>query len=255
MTGYRELLEKEVVELWRTYRLGLYCALFIVLGILSVVLVRYLPELDRLFSPPDAELGLGETALPDVVDFLVRNLIEFGGLAAVLLAMGSVAAERERGTAALVLARPVTRTAYLAAKVVAIAMTVGLATLLGVLGAWLYTGLLFEPPAMLPWIQFGMLVWLAVMVPAAITFAGSALVRSPLGAGAIGLGAIVALALLSASPTPSAWLPTQLAAVARAAALEEFEPELVPAQTIAAASGLIVASLVLAWLRFRREDI
>lgn len=255
MTGYRELLEKEVVELWRTYRLGLYCALFIALGILSVVLTRYLPELDRLFSPPEAELGLGETGVPDAVDFVVRNLVEFGGLAAILLAMGSVASERERGTTALVLARPVTRTAYLAAKAVAIAMTIGLATALGVLGAWLYTGLLFEPPPMLPWVQLGMLVWLAVLVPAAITFAGSVLLRSSAGAAAVGLGALVVLALLSASPTPSAWLPTQLPAVARAAGLEEFEPELIPSQTISAAVALVVASLALAWLRFRREDL
>jgi ABC-2 type transport system permease protein len=255
VNGYRELLEKEVVELWRTYRIGLFCALFIVLGIASVVLIRYLPDLDRLFTPPDAELGLTETGVADAVDFLVRTLVEFGGLAAILLAAGSVAGERERGTAALVLARPVGRGAYLLSKFMAIAMTVALATVLGVLGAWLYTGLLFQLLPPLAMVQFGMVVWLAVMVPASITFLGSTLMRSTLGAAAFGLGAVVVLALLSASPTPSPWMPTQLVAVARVAALEDFEPELVPAQTISAAGALVVASFALAWLRFRRQDV
>ena len=255
MNGYRELLEKEVVELWRTYRLGLFCALFAGLGIASVVLTRYLPEIGRLLGAPDAELGLDETGVPDVVDFLVSNVIQFGGLAAILLAMGSVAAERERGTAALVLARPVARGAYLLSKLAAIAMTAGLATALAVVGAWLYTALLFEPQPLLPWLQLGMLVWLAVMVPASMTFLGSTLVRSTLGAAAIGLGAVILLSLLSASPTPSPWLPTQLAAVARAAALEEFDPQLAPAQTVAAGAALVVGSFLLAWLRFRRQDL
>ena len=255
MKGYRELLEKEVVELWRTYRLGLFCALLIVLGILSVVLTKYLPEIERLLSPPNDELGLDETGVPDVVDFLVSNLIQFGGLAAILLAMGSVAGERERGTAALVLARPVARAAYLFSKLAAIAMTIGLGTGVAVLGAWLYTALLFELQPPLPWVQLALVVWLAVMVPASITFLGSTLSRSALGAAAVGLGAVVVLSLLSASPTPSPWLPTQLAAVARSTALEEFDPELFPAQTVAAASALIVGSFLVAWLRFRRQDL
>jgi ABC-2 type transport system permease protein len=255
VNGYRELLEKEVIELWRTYRLVVFCALFLVLGILSVVLTRYLPELNRLFSPPDAELGLEETGVADVVDFLVRNLVQFGGLAAILLAMGSVASERERGTTALVLARPVSRGAYLLAKFVAIGMTVGLATILAVVGAWLYTGMLFGLQPVLAWAQLGMLVWLAVMVPASVTFLGSTVVRSAAGAAAIGLGTVVVLALLSAAPTPAPWQPTQLVAVARASALESFEPELVPALTISVAAAVVAGSFVIAWLRFRRQDL
>ncbi|HXG25830.1 MAG TPA: ABC transporter permease subunit [Candidatus Binatia bacterium] len=255
MRGYRELLEKEVVELWRTYRLGLFCVLFIVLGIASAVITRYLPELDRLLARPGEDLGLEPTGIPDVVDFLVRNLVDFGGIAAILLAMGAVAGERSRGTTALVLARPVSRSAYLLAKLVAIAMTVGFATVLGVLGAWLWSMLFFELPPVLPWAQMAVLVWLAVLVPASITFLGSTVFDSPLGAAGLGLGAQVLFVLASATPTPSPLLPTQLAAVARGAALEGFDPGVEPPVTIAVAAGIVAVSLGIAWLRFRRRDL
>jgi ABC-2 type transport system permease protein len=255
VSGYRALLEKEVVELWRTYRLGLLVALFLVIGIATPVVTRFLPELDWLLAPPDAELGLVETGIEDVVDLLVRTLVQFGGFAMVLLAMGSVAADRQRGVTALVLTRPVSRMAYLLSKGVSLGMAAGLATALGVLAAWLYTLWLFEVPPPLPWIQLGMLVWLAVMVPGAITFLASTLLPSPLGAAGVGLASLLALTIASAAPTPNPWLPTELAALARAAAMEDFGIELDPARTIGVAIALVVGSFLLAWLRFRRQDV
>ena len=255
MKGYRLLLEKEVVELWRTYRLGLVCAMFLVIGIVTPVLTRFLPEIDWLLAPPDAELGLEETTIQEVVDLLVRTLIQFGSIAAVLLAMGSVASDRVHGVTALVLSRPVGRGAYLLSKFVGVAMALALATVLAIAGAWLYTTWLFGPPPLLPWIQLGMLVWLAVMVPAAITFLGSTVLRSALGAAAVGVAAMLAFALASAAPTPNPWLPTELATLARASAFEDFGIEVDPPRTIGVAIVLVVGSFVLAWLRFRREDL
>jgi ABC-2 type transport system permease protein len=255
MAGYRELLEKEVIEAWRTYRLALVSVLFVVLGIAAPVLTRYLPQLAGLLVPPDAELGLQETGVPDVLDVLLRHVVQFGAVAAVLLTMGSVAGEKERGTAALVLAKPVSRAAFLLAKVVALGMVVGLGTGLGVLAAWLYTGLLFEPLPVLPWVQLALIAWLSTMVVVSITFAGSAAAGTPFGAGAIGLAGLVALSL-GATVTPlSPWLPSGLLDVAKAVALEEVSVDLDPPRTIGVSVGVIVVALALAWLRFRREEL
>src|SRR6202008_1945133 len=64
MKGYRALLEKEIVELWRSYRLAITCGLFVVLGIGVTVLERYLPAITRLFGQVDAELRIGKTGVP-----------------------------------------------------------------------------------------------------------------------------------------------------------------------------------------------
>ena len=255
MSGYRELLEKEVIEAWRTHRLVMVAALYVVLGIASPLIIRYLPDLQSLLGPVDEELGLGELGLPDAIDLVTRNLAQFGSIAAVLLAMGAVAGEREHGTLGLVLSKPVSRTAFLAAKFVGIAMVLGLATVLGVLAMFLYSGLVFGPTDPLAWLQVAMLLLLAVLVPAAITFLGSVLSGSSLGAAGIGVAGLVALSLGSTLPTANPFFSTGLAEIARAVPLEGVGPDLDAPRTIAVSIGIVVVALLLAWARFRRSDV
>ena len=59
--------------------------------------------------------------------------------------MGSVAGELDRGTAALVLAQPATRGAFLAAKVIAIALVLAVGMAAATIVGWIYTAILFEP--------------------------------------------------------------------------------------------------------------
>lgn len=255
MTGYRELLEKEVIEAWRTHRIVLVGALYIVLGIASPVVIRYLPELQGLFGPVNEELGFGELGLPDAIDLLVRNVVQFGSIAAVLLAMGSIAGERERSTLGLVLARPVERTALLAAKFASLVMILGLATFAGVLAFYLYATLLFGATDPIAWAQSALFLLLAVLVPAAITFLGSVLAGSAMGAAAIGIAGLVLLSLGSALPTANPFFTTGLAELARAMPIEGIGPDLDPARTVAVSIAIVVVSLALAWWRFRRLDV
>lgn len=255
LPGYRELLEKEIIEAWRTHRIVMLAALYIVLGIASPLIIRYLPELQAVLGPPNEELGLGELGLPDAIDLLTRNLAQFGSIAALLLAMGSIAGERERGTLGLVLSKAVSRTALLAAKFVAISMVLGLGTVLGVLAMFLYSALLFGPTDPFGWAQVALLLLLAVLVPAAITFLGSVLASSSLGAAAVGIAGLVLLSLGSSLPSANPFFSTGLAEIARAVPLEGIGPDLDAPRTIMVSIGIVVASLVLAWLRFRRVDV
>lgn len=254
MHGYRAVLEKEVIEAWRTYRLILLCALFVVVGIAAPVITRYLPELTGAFVP-DEEIGVAEMGVPDVVDLLLATLIQAGALAAVLMTMGAVAGEKERGTAWLVVSKPVSRAAFLWAKLVALGMIFGLATALAVLAAWLYSTLSFGQLPILPWAQMAFIAWLSTMVYVSITFLGSVAAPSPLGAAGIGLAAIVGLSLVSAVTSLAPWLPTGLGEVAKAVALEEASGDLDPARTIAVSFGVILVSALLAWWRFRRQEL
>jgi ABC-2 type transport system permease protein len=254
MNGYRELLEKEVIEAWRTHRIVMVAALYIVLGIASPVIVRYLPELQGLFGPVNEELGFGELGLPDAIDLLVRNVVQFGSIAAVLLAMGSVAGERERGTLGQALSRPVSRTAFLAAKFVSLAMILGLATFAGVLAFYLYATLLYGATDPLAWAQSGLFLLLAVLVPAAITFLGSVIAGSSLGAATFGIAGLVVLSLGSMLPTANPFFSTGLAELARVMPIEGIGPDLDPARTVAVSIGTVMVSLGIAWWRFRRMD-
>ena len=255
MTGYRELLEKEMVEAWRTYRLGVVGALFLVLGITAPVLIRFLPDIIKSFAPAGINVDVPDLGISDVLDQLLKNLIQFGALAAILVTMGSVASEKERGTAAFVLAKPVTRTAFLGAKVVSIGMIFAVATALAVAGAWVYTGLLYFSPPVLPWIKLGVVIWLSTMVYVSITFLGSVLMRSSLGAAGVGFAGLIALSLASVVPILSTWLPAGLVAVAKSVALEESSADVHPIRTVAACALIVGGCLFLAWLRFRNQEL
>jgi ABC-2 type transport system permease protein len=252
MHGYRELLEKEVIEAWRTYRLGVVCALFIVLGIAAPVLTRYVPALVNLGR--GGELGVEEMGIPDVLDLFLHNLLLFGGLAGLLLAMGAVAGERERGTLSLVLAKPIGRAAFLWAKLVGIGLVLGAGIALAVLAAWLYSAMLFQATPVQPWVALAFIVWLSTMVTASITFAGSVVAGSSAGAAAIGLGWLALVALGSSVATLNPWLPSGLFDVALAAGLQEISPDLDPARTISVSLGLIAVAFLLAWWWFRRAE-
>lgn len=255
MRGYRAILEKEVVELWRTYRLAITCGLFALLGIGLPVLIRYLPSITRLFGELDPELGIGRTSVADLIEALVRTLWVFGPLAGILLTMGAIAGERQARTAAFVLSKPVSHAAFVWAKFVAVALVLGLATALTIMATFLYASLLFEVQPIIPWVQVWLVAWLTSLVYVAITLAASASVRSPAGAAAVGAAALAGLTLLATVVTLNPWLPSGLEEVAKALVLGELGGDVDPFRTVAASVALIVAAISVAWLRLRTLDL
>ena len=94
---------------------------------------------------PGAVIELPPPTTADAIVQLAKNVGQLGVVVAILLAMGAVAAEKERGTAAFVLTLPAGRAAFLGAKLLAIGFTLLVAVALAAAGDWLYTTILFEP--------------------------------------------------------------------------------------------------------------
>jgi ABC-2 type transport system permease protein len=253
VTGFRVLLRKELLEQVRTWRLVVVVIVFAIFGIGSPALARYTPELVKAFAGNQFTLRVPTPTVADAVAQFLKNLGQTGILAAVLLSMGSVATEKERGTAALLLTKPVTRGAFLAAKLVAIAITLGIGILAAGSVGYAYTALLFSAPSLAGYAAMCGLLLLSLVGYASLTFLGSTLVRSPLPAAAIGVGAMVVLAILSVLPTIGANAPGNLNGPATALALgKTADPLLGP---LMATIGLIVVSYLLAWLAFRRQEL
>lgn len=255
MTGYRQMLWKELRESWRTWRLAVVVLLFLGLGVSAPIVTKLLPDIVKALGPTNVEINIGTPSVTDVVGQLLKNLVQFGALAAILLTMGTVATERERGTAAFVLSKPVTRTAFLAAKLVAIGVVFAVAIGLAVAGAWLYTWILFERPSITAWAEMAAILWLSTMVYASITLLGSVLARSSLGAAGIGFLGLIALSLLSIVPNLQSWLPAGLSSVAQSLALRATGADVEPVRTIVVSSAVAVVACALAWWRFRQVEL
>ncbi|MEA2537162.1 MAG: type transport system permease protein [Chloroflexota bacterium] len=255
MNGFAVLLRKELLESVRTLRLPIVAGLFLVLGILSPVTARYLREIVQAFAPADIGVVIPPPTASDALDQLQKNIGQFGALAAVLLTMGSVAVEKERGTAAFVLVKPVARAAFLAAKVVDLGIVLGVATVLAIGAGWAYTVILFGPQQIGGWIVLGVLLWLSTGAYAAVTFVGSTLTRSSLAAAGIGFGGLIVLALLSTVPQIGRYLPAGLVTLGKAVALGRTAAGTDALGPIVAVTALIVTALAAAWLSFRRQEL
>jgi ABC-2 type transport system permease protein len=251
--GFRTLLAKEVLEQWRTLRLPIVAILFLFVGLSSPLLARYTAELVEALAGDQIAIPIPAPVTADAVDQLVRNLHQFGGLAAILLAMGAVAAEKDRGTAALLLTTPVTRGAFIGAKAIAIGATLALGTALATAAAWLYTALLFEPLPVAGSVGLAALIWLVLACYAALTFLASTVLRSPAAAGGLGFGAFLGLSIISALPRVGEYLPPALVGQAAAIALGETGGNI--AGPVLVTIGVITGSLVLAWAAFRRQEL
>ena len=210
MTGFTILLRKELTEAWRTRRLPVVIVLFVVIGMLSPLTARYLREIMQAALGDQLTVPIPTPTAMTAVEQLQKNIGQLGALAAIALAMGSVAGELDRGTAALVLAQPVTRGAFLAAKLMAIAVVLGIAMLLAAAAAYVYTAVLFEPQPVGGWLAMTLLSWLALTAWAALTFLASAATGSTTAAAGIGFVALIGLSLASIVPAIDRLLPTGL---------------------------------------------
>jgi len=219
MSGFGVLLRKELSESWRTRRLPAVALLFVAVGIVSPLTARYLNEILGAALGGDLTIPLPQPSAATALEQLQKNLGQLGALAAIALAMGSVAGELDRGTAALVLAQPVTRPAFLLAKLAGIAIVLGLCTLAGVIVAWAYSAVLFGDAPLAGWLGFAVLSWLALLAWAAITFLASAATGSTMAAAGIGFVALVVLSLLAVIPALDRLLPSGLAGAAALIAL------------------------------------
>jgi ABC-2 type transport system permease protein len=259
MSGFMALLGKELREQVRTYRLPVVAIVFLLFGIISPVLARYTKQLlDALGSQATGGIQIVVPAptVADAVDQLLKNLGQFGILIAILLAMGTVAAEKERGTAALILTKPASRLAFLLAKLVAVGLTLAVAVAVGCAIGYLYIQLLFADAGLSAggYVEMAILLWLAIYAYAALTFLGSTVTRSAAGGAGIGFVALIATGIIGGLPTVGPYMPLALTGpAARLAVGASVATDL--AGPVAAAILFIAVPFALAWWSFRRQEL
>ena len=252
MNGFAALLRKDILEQWRTFRLPAIGLIFLIFGLMSPLLAKYTPELIERFAG-DVEINFPTPTTKDAIDQIIKNLAQTGPIAAILLGMGVIASEKQRGTAALILTKPVTRSAFILSKFLALMATLTTGVLLGCAAGYVYTAILFESPPQGGYALFSLLIMLSITVYASLTFLGSTVLRSPLAAGGAGLAALAITAALAAVPGVGEFMPMGLLSTAADLALANRPDNvLLP---VAVNIGLVVSALGLAWFSFRRQSL
>jgi ABC-2 type transport system permease protein len=169
--------------------------------------------------------------------------------------MGAVATERDRGTAAFILSKSVSRGAFLTAKVIAIGSVLALAVILAVIVAWIYTAILFEPMPVVGWAAMAALAWLGLAAWAALTFLGSTVTGSAAAAAGLGFLALLLLSIVGAIPNVGPFTPSGLAAPAIALATGASVEAADIITPVLATTVLIAVALGAAAWSFRRQEL
>ncbi|WP_169089505.1 ABC transporter permease [Paenibacillus sp. PL91] len=213
------MVQKELLELLRSYKLLWVPLVFILLGIMQPVSTYFMPViLEKAGSLPEGTVI--EIPTPLGSEVLAQTLQQFGTigvLVLVLVCMGTVSGERSSGTASLILVKPVSVLSFIGSKWTAMLLLTWGALIVGYFAAWYYTGLLFEEVSFAKMVGslliFGL--WLSFLVTITILF--SALLRSPAAAAFSALGGAVGLTLLAGLfPKQLGWSPGTLSGFASA---------------------------------------
>ena len=254
MNGFAPFLRKEAHETVRTWRLWVLPGFLLFAALSSPVVTYLMPTL--LDSLGTAQQGLSitvadPTALQAYLEYL-GNLGELTLFALVIAYGGIVSGEVRGGTAALTLAKPLSRTAFVLGKWLSQAAVILIAAALGTIICVGLTQLLFAggPTARLVlavalW-AFYALMLLAVMVLLSIEL------KAPAAASGAGVGVYAALVVLAQFEVTSGGTPAGLPAAGLA--LVNGEPAQWAAPLVATIV-VTVACLVAAVLRFERREI
>jgi ABC-2 type transport system permease protein len=255
MDGFAVMLRKELLEAWRSQRLLVVGVVFVILGVISPVGAKYLPELLKAVGTGQqgVQVIVPPPTVNDAIAQFLKNVAGTGVFVALLLPMGAVAREKEQGTASFVLTKPVSRQSFLAAKALALGVILTVGVALATLAAYFYTALLFKPVPVGDFLGCATLVLLSLLVFASFTFLGSALTQAPLAAVGIGAAAWVILSLLGVLPNVGAYTPAGLVTAAGEVALGKTPDRL--ALTVLVNLGLIVVALGTSWLSFSRQEL
>ena len=246
---------KELLQQWRTNRFLVVNAVFVLFGLTSPLLAKFTPEI--LKSVAGAEQFAALVPTPTTADAMaqyIKNLTQFGFILAVLLGMSAVAGEKEAGTAAMILSKPLPRWAFVLSKFSAQVVVYVSAFGVSGLGAYYYTLLLFGSfdPVRFLGINLLLLEWLLAFVAAAVL--GSVVGPTTVSAAGIGLGLAVALLLAGSIPNYGQLLPSGLMGWASQLGANADK---ILWNTGALAGGVVLITLFLTWsvALFERQEI
>jgi ABC-2 type transport system permease protein len=247
---------KEWLEALRNYRLLIVIVVLAVFGLTSPLQAKLLPQILATALPLPAGTDISSIIKPatvsDAITQHIKNMSQFELILAVLISMGAIAQEKDKGTAAMMIVKPLPRGSFLGAKFLGLAAVFAIAIAICGIGSYYYTGLLFGFMDILPWLVLNVFLFVYVLVVVAITLFCSTITNSQAAAGGMAIGIIVIGFIIGVIRNLGRYLPGEL---------NTWGVRLMHGATnsswaaLGISLGLIVLPLLAAWLIFKRQEL
>ena len=252
--GFGAFVAKEMLETRKTWRLWVLPGVLVFLGLTTPILAAVTPALLKATAQRQPGVVIQFPAPTSVDAYLqfMGNLAQLVLLVVIITGAAAVAGERRAGTAVLVLTKPLSRAAFVWAKVVANLAVLVIATVIGAALCIAVTFLLFDTAHVSAFLE-SVALWLALaaMFVCLMVLLSAALDRQAAAAGA-GLAVYAALFALTGFPvvrdrSPAGLLATNDALLkGRAATL---------AMPLVASLVFAVIFVIAAAFVFRRKEL
>jgi len=210
MNGFKTLLFKELKEQFRTFRLLIVSGVFLFFGLSSPLLLKYLPEIIKASGQDITGIPLPAPTALEALREYSGTALQVGLLIVVLITMGAIAGERSRGTAAMTLSKPVGIGAFVTAKLIAISSTFIIGLVIGGVGAFGYSQLLFGGADLNGFVGQTLLLAVFLIFCVATTLIFSAVFKNSLAAGGISIAILITGAALTQLPWVGRGIPNSL---------------------------------------------
>lgn len=254
MSGFTVFLGKELHEIRRTWRIWVIPGLTIFFAITGPIIALFTPALmESLASEqPGMVLQLPDPTARDALGQFLKNMGQIVLIALVITGAGSVSGERSSGTAILVLTKPLSRGAFVLAKLVSQELLLIGSTIAGVAVTLGVTALLFDNLPVGDFLRATAL-WLASAIPfLGVMVLCSVLFRARGAAAGAGLAWLFGALLLSIWPPLNRWTFVGLPGAGNAALVGQRVDVLWPLVT---AGALLAVATIAAMRIFERKEL
>jgi ABC-2 type transport system permease protein len=245
---------KEWLEALRSYRLLIVVVVLAFFGMTSPLLAKITPQIITAIAPAGGAIAqiIPPPTVQAAIQQYVKNMAQFSLILAVLLSMGAVAQEKDKGTAAMMLVKPLPRGSFLGAKFLGLAAMFAIAIVIAGIGSYYYTGLLFEFMDIVPWLVLNALLFVYILVIVAITLFCSTITKSQAAAAGIAMGIIAIGWIVGAIRGLGKYLPGELNTWGQRLMQGDSTTSWV---ALGVSLALIVVPLLAAWMIFKRQEL
>ena len=199
MTGFWALARKELLEQRRSWRFLALMAVFTILALLVSIIPFIVTEVRD--EPQGVQMAR------DVLRVFGFTTVGLGTLLAIIVAMGSLASERASGTAAMTLSKPVTRSAFVAAKFLGLVLSTFAALAVASAVMYILTLVLIDNGGLAGFASYMAVIGVYLVFIGSIAFFWSGMFSQQLLAGGIALVLFIVMQPLSQIPHTQRYWP------------------------------------------------
>lgn len=251
------LLQKEMLENIRNFKWIWMPLVFIILAVQQPVTMYYMPQIIEKFGglPEGTVLQFPTPSAEEVIAASLTQYNSLGILIIVLSTMGIIASERKSGVAAMILVKPVSYTSFVTSKWIGSMLLLWVSFFCGYLGAWYYTGILFEFVPFSIFIESLLLygIWLSFVTTLTLFF--NSFMKSSGMIAFITLTIIILLSVFSSTLSNTlSWSPALLSNYVTQYLMMGVFPEEMTASLLLAIVS-IIALLIASIFLFRKNEL